>query len=334
MEWISQEIIKREFKQIPLTEIDSTNWLGDREEWELDGSDKAIYEIVKSIEECGAGLIHPISVRFENNRYRITAGKRRFAAITILNKKYKDIDPTRYATIDALVISGGEDVAKLDMKIAFHENKIRKSTTSMGMQKALLLSIAKISSISINIQDDDELTKIGLHILGLALNPKRERQSKYKISSEEAQEIVQTMSDITRIPFSAIRKSVYRRLFELDNRLLQYYDENKIFYKTIFYISQKSKFLDNASISTLTEKIVADVSEQKTPKEINSMVIKSVEEALLSDSNTINKKLAKRYRIATKKAMLIPPTSPLYIEVLEKLALLESTVNKYKKGKK
>lgn len=329
------EVLDRKHLRIRLEDIDSTDWLGDRTENELNGSDKSIYELFASIEKIG--LINPITVR-ENGegKYKILAGKRRMKACEMLHNKYKTLDPTRYESIDTVVIEG----SSADIGIAFHENKKRKQNKSIAIKKALLVSLGLASGL-LNGRDDGmgaeeyqkELVSIGLFVVNKIANDPQLQWTKYQISLEEATRIANSVCEITTIDYSQFSRLFYTGIFFLDSKLLKYYDDGKFFLKTLLYISKTLK-QGGTLLEDIQRSIIEEIEFGKSPKEVHGHVVEKLSGAAGKRKAADHKKHQRRIRALYKNISKITPSHPAYLDVIEKVAVIESIIRKHEKKEK
>jgi len=151
---------KVEFKEIPMDRID----IGP-EQSRIRNIEKNLDDLVQNIKENG--LINPVTVYPENDRYILITGQRRFLAVQRLGWK----------TIPAKIIPKPEDPAKAKI-ISLSENIIREELNYRDCADAFLSLYKKYGSISAVAEE----TGIPIHIV--------RKHLKYEALPEELKELV------------------------------------------------------------------------------------------------------------------------------------------------
>ncbi|MDD4969736.1 MAG: ParB N-terminal domain-containing protein [Paludibacter sp.] len=325
---------------VPLDKIDPDDWLHDRREDEL-GLDPQLFELIGSIDRRG-GLIHPIFlIRKRDGRYKIGAGKRRYTAYTMLQERYKDINPDMYNRISATVVDV-EEISKQEMiAIAIEENSARKAVWKIGVINAIFSGIAELSGSIEESDDEDIIIQKGRNIFWFyyrmyVMQDKTERKNNLPCTHEAAILAVNSFLEATGLNAATIaRKSSVTKMPAVYTEAMAAGLISHTF--AIRDLAKLSKTLDkqNSMIATIKEIMDRkDLDKQTAKKMINehfNVLLKPKVKGQLP-KKTINFFKKKTSGIVDAISKL-PKDDPMLQQIREQLASIEKLLQTSHKGK-
>lgn len=323
--------IKRDFDYIELSKLADDGWIPDRAPEELNGMDPEIYKLFDSISKVG--LVNPITVRpMKDGTYRVVAGKRRSAAYKMLHRRYQTIDPVRFATIPAMVLTEEELLSEnIDSAIAMAENMYRKPVKQILLNKTIICRIGVASGLSGNSIQEQFST--GLDVLKIYQSHfvlKTERKKNQICSPEEAERVIFSIVDKTTSSINTALRSI-NSVLTLDEYITDAVENGNIYADTaikLAYYLKKHKILGKK----LHDDVCALLLEQKNKNEIAQYVTDATSLKNKTKRASYEKKIMRRFDTINKKIKSQTIKEDSGMEISKHLSAIETILNI--KGKK